>query len=97
MEDRAVPGHWEGNLLFEKKWPDRDLGRAADTLRHAGEGCGIEHARKLPEELYQSLTWNRGKERSTVSALHWRPISKCISVIRTIRGSAGRIKIQMAY
>jgi IS30 family transposase len=24
----------------------------------------IEHARKLPQELYQSLTWDRGKEMS---------------------------------
>jgi IS30 family transposase len=37
---RAVPGHWERNLL----------------------SALVKQAKKLPKELYKSLTWDRGKE-----------------------------------
>ena len=52
--------------------PHRDPRRAPDALRDAGEGAGkdtetvvnalIKQARKLPQELYRSLTWDRGSE-----------------------------------
>jgi IS30 family transposase len=73
VEDRAVPGHWEGDLLFG----DRDsqiatlverqtryvmlvklTGKDSETVVNAL----IKHARKLPQELYKSLTWDRGTE-----------------------------------
>jgi IS30 family transposase len=73
VEDRAVPGHWEGDLvagskntyiatLVERhtryvmlvKVPSRDTETVVNAL--------IKHARKLPSELYKSLTWDRGKE-----------------------------------
>lgn len=72
-EDRAVPGHWEGDLvigsgnsqiatLVERstrylmllKVQSKDTLTVTDAL--------IRHAEKLPEELYQSLTWDRGTE-----------------------------------
>lgn len=72
-EDRAVPGHWEGDLLFGNiktqiatlverqtryvmlvKVNSRDTDTVINAL--------IKHARKLPQELYKSLTWDRGKE-----------------------------------
>lgn len=73
VEDRAVPGHWEGDLLFGSKnsqiatLVERQTryvmlvkigGKDTETVVNAL----IKHARKLPEELYQSLTWDRGKE-----------------------------------
>jgi IS30 family transposase len=72
-EDRAVPGHWEGDLLFGShnsqiatlverqtryvmlvKVGAKDTGTVVNAL--------IKNARRLPQELYKSLTWDRGKE-----------------------------------
>jgi IS30 family transposase len=73
VEDRAVPGHWEGDLLFG----DRNSQIATLVERHtryvmlvkvSGKDTEtvvnalINNARQLPQELYQSLTWDRGKE-----------------------------------
>ena len=75
VEDRAVPGHWEGDLiagshnsyiatLVERQsryvMLVRVTGRDTETVISAL----IKHARKLPTELYKSLTWDRGKEMS---------------------------------
>lgn len=73
IEDRAVPGHWEGDLLCGSKHsnivtlverhsryvmlakvPNRETQTVINAL--------IKQARKLPDELYKSLTWDRGKE-----------------------------------
>ena len=73
VADRAVPGHWEGDLLFGSKnsliatLVERHT-RYAMLVKVAGKDTEtvinalIKHARKLPEELYKSLTWDRGKE-----------------------------------
>ena len=73
VEDRAVPGHWEGDLLFGSKnsqiatLVERQT-RYVMLVKVAGKDTQtvidalIRHARKLPEELYQSLTWDRDKE-----------------------------------
>ena len=73
VEDRALPGHWEGDLLFGSKnsqiatlveRQSRYLmlakvdGKDTETVVSAL----IKHAHKLPHELYKSLTWDRGKE-----------------------------------
>ena len=73
VEDRAVPGHWEGDLLWGShqsfivtlverhsryvmlaKIRSRDTQTVVSAL--------IRQARKLPDELYKSLTWDRGPE-----------------------------------
>jgi len=73
VEDRAVPGHWEGDLVFG----DRNSQIATLVERHTRYvmlvkvaskdtetviSALIDNARQLPQELYQSLTWDRGKE-----------------------------------
>ncbi len=73
VEDRAVPGHWEGDLVFGNSnsqiatLVERQTryvmlvkleGKDSQTVVNAL----IKHARKLPQELYKSLTWDRGTE-----------------------------------
>ena len=72
VEDRAVPGHWEGDLLAGSKnthiatlverhtryvmlakIPSKDTETVVNAL--------IKQAKKLPTELYKSLTGDRGK------------------------------------
>jgi IS30 family transposase len=73
VEDRAVPGHWEGDLIcgsnnsFMATLVERHTryvmlakvpGKETETVINAL----IRQARKLPNELYKSLTWDRGSE-----------------------------------
>jgi IS30 family transposase len=73
VEDRAVPGHWEGDLLSGSKnshiatLVERHtryvmLAKVANKDTHTVVSALIRQARKLPNELYKSLTWDRGKE-----------------------------------
>jgi IS30 family transposase len=72
-EDRALPGHWEGDLLFGSKnsqiatLVERHsryvmLAKVDSKDTETVVNALIKHAYKLPHELYQSLTWDRGKE-----------------------------------
>jgi IS30 family transposase len=72
-EDRALPGHWEGDLLFGSKnsqiatLVERQsryvmLAKVDRKDTETVVNALIKHAQKLPHELYQSLTWDRGKE-----------------------------------
>jgi IS30 family transposase len=73
IEDRAVPGHWEGDLLCGSKNSyivtlverhTRYVMLAKVESRHTQTVINalIRQARKLPDELYRSLTWDRGPE-----------------------------------
>ncbi len=72
-EDRAVPGHWEGDLLFgsnhsqiatlvERHTRYVMLVRVKSKDTKTVINALIKQAHKLPRELYKSLTWDRGKE-----------------------------------
>ena len=73
VEDRAVPGHWEGDLVFGSSnsqiatLVERQTryvmlvkleGKDSKTVVNAL----IKNARKLPQEFYKSLAWDRGTE-----------------------------------
>ncbi len=73
VEDRAVPGHWEGDLivgsnntyiatLVERHTRYVMLVKVSDKQTKTVVPALIKHAKKLPTELYKSLTWDRGKE-----------------------------------
>ena len=73
VEDRAVPGHWEGDLLFgshssqiatlvERHTRYVMLAKVEAKDTETVINALIQHAHSLPRELYQSLTWDRGKE-----------------------------------
>ena len=73
VEDRAVPGHWEGDLiigsnnsqiatLVERHTRYLMLVRVKSKDTKTVINALIKHAHKLPRELYKSLTWDRGKE-----------------------------------
>jgi len=73
IEDRAVPGHWEGDLisgsrnshiatLVERHTRYVMLVKVANKETLTVVSALTKHAKKLPTELYKSLTWDRGKE-----------------------------------
>jgi IS30 family transposase len=73
VEDRAVPGHWEGDLiagsknthiatLVERKTRYVMLVKVNSRDTQTVIKALIKQSKKLPKELYKSLTWDRGKE-----------------------------------
>jgi len=73
VEDRAVPGHWEGDLisgpgnthiatLVERHTRYVMLAKVDAKDTETVINALIKQARKLPSEMYKSLTWDRGKE-----------------------------------
>jgi IS30 family transposase len=72
-EDRAVPGHWEGDLLFGKAMsPIGTLVERSTRFvllfklaHHDSEtvtAALARHIQTLPEQLRRSLTWDQGQE-----------------------------------
>ncbi len=73
VEDRAVPGHWEGDLLcgsnssFIATLVERHsryvmLAKVAGQHTETVVTALIQQARTLPDKLCKSLTWDRGSE-----------------------------------
>jgi transposase, IS30 family len=74
--DRAVAGHWEGDLiigkngksqiatLVERKTRYVLLARVADGRAETVAGALAERVATLPAHLWKSLTWDQGKEMS---------------------------------
>lgn len=72
-KDRAIPGHWEGDLiegsnnsyiatLVERHSRYVMLARLTDKKSATVIAALIKQSKKLPSELYKSLTWDRGCE-----------------------------------
>jgi IS30 family transposase len=73
VEDRAVPGHWEGDLvegsrgtyiatLVERQSRFVIIVKVADKRSDVVVAALIKAVRKLPTALKRSLTWDRGAE-----------------------------------
>jgi IS30 family transposase len=76
VEDRAVPGHWEGDLiegsnksciatLVERHSRYVMLAKLENKKTKTVVTALIKQAHKLPRELYKSLTWDRGTEMTS--------------------------------
>ncbi len=74
-EDRAVQGHWEGDLiagsgnsfiatLVERHSRFVMLAKVGNKDSNSVVKALIKQSHKLPKELYRSLTWDRGTEMS---------------------------------
>lgn len=75
VEDRAVPGHWEGDLILGKNGKSA-VGTLVERatryvlLLHLPDGRGAEHVdaamrhaiAKLPRQMFRTITWDQGKE-----------------------------------
>jgi transposase, IS30 family len=76
IEDRAVPGHWEGDLIMGSKASDSSVGTLVERttgfvmLLHLPDGHGtlavqealVTKMLTLDEQLRRSLTWDQGRE-----------------------------------
>ena len=76
IEDRAVPGHWEGDLIMGSRASSSAIGTLVERasryalLLHLPDGYGadavqtamVEAMSRLPEHLKKTLTWDQGKE-----------------------------------
>lgn len=73
VEDRAVPGHWEGDLftcsknsciatLVERHTRYVMLDKVKNKDMESVISALIKQSKKLPIELYNSLTWDRASE-----------------------------------
>lgn len=77
VEDRAIPGHWEGDLIIGKQGRSA-VGTLVERrtrfvmLLHLPDGHGAEQVRtalqhkitQLPDAIKRSLTWDQGREMS---------------------------------
>lgn len=78
VEDRAVPGHWEGDLIMGSTASNSAIGTLVERatryvmLLHLPDGHGAEAVRDamtatiktLPDHLWKSITWDQGREMS---------------------------------
>ena len=103
VEDRAIPGHWEGDLLRGAR-----NSHVATLVERHSRFCMLvkvpskdtatvvaalsQHVRGLPATLRRSLTWDRGLRWPSTKASPWLPMSRCTSAIRRALGSAARTK-----
>lgn len=81
-EDRAVPGHWEGDLIIGRNNKSA-VGTLVERstryvlLLHLSQGYGAEQVQRamlaaiktLPRHLWRSLTWDQGAEMANHQAI----------------------------
>jgi transposase, IS30 family len=83
VADRAVPGHWEGDLIMGSKASNSAIGTLVERstrfvmLLHLPDGHGAEQVQDamvaaittLPAQLRKSVTWDQGKEMANHVAI----------------------------
>ena len=106
-EDRAVPGHWEGDLLLGKR-PSAVVTLVERASRYLTvvalpDGYKAEQVRpalaaavaRLPEQLRRSLTWDQGKEMAEHARFTVDTGVAVYFVIRAALGSAAATRTPM--
>jgi transposase, IS30 family len=82
IEDRAIPGHWEGDLLggtnnshiatlVERHSRFTALVKVSSKDTAAVVAALTRHVRRLPASLRRSLTWDRGLEMPNTRRSRW--------------------------
>ena len=83
VTDRAVPGHWEGDLIMGSTASNSAIGTLVERasrfvmLLHLPDGHGadavaeamVETMSQLPETLRRTLTWDQGHEMTSHPAI----------------------------
>jgi IS30 family transposase len=105
VDDRAVPGHWEGDLILGENGRSAVGTLVERTTRlvlllHLDGGraaVSVEAAMRsaiatLPDELRRSITWDQGAEMANQPASRSTLGSPSTSVIPTPHGSAARTR-----
>jgi transposase, IS30 family len=83
VEDRAVPGHWEGDLIMGSVASNSAIGTLVERatryvmLLHLPHGHGadavqeamVEAMSRLPDTLRRTLTWDQGTEMTNHAAI----------------------------
>src|SRR5262249_35035800 len=108
-DDRAVPGHWEGDLLIGKDCWSAVGTLAGRTTRYvlllhlpggrdphlAGQALR-QAITALPTGLARTITWDQGIEMATHAGFTVATASRSTSATRTHPGSAARTKTPTA-
>ena len=108
VADRALPGHWEGDLLegargtyivtlVERQSRYVMLVRLPNKETQTVIRALARRIRRLPHGLMKSLTWDRGSELAAHRAFTIATNIQVYFVIRKVRGSAAPTKTPMDY
>ena len=108
VEDRAIPGHWEGDLLRgsgnshiatlverHSRFVLLIKVRSRDTAEVVG--ALSKHVRKLPATLRRSLTWDRGLEMAKQKDFTVATNVKVYFCDPQLPGNAARTKTQTGF
>ena len=97
--DKAIPGHWEGDLiqgsknsyivtLVERHSRFVMLAKIRDNKTITVISALIKQARELPVELYKTLTWDRGSEMTSHNRFTVATDIQVYFVIHNLPGNA---------
>jgi IS30 family transposase len=106
VEDRAVPGHWEGDLIMGSAASNSAVGTLVERttgfvmLLHLPDGHGalavqealLAKIATLPEQLTLSLTWARERRWPTTPRSPRSVACRSTSATRTHPGNAARTR-----